>query len=117
MAGFPKRHAHWPPPPNARPWPDDHEPTPFQRAVVDAVAALAPGELVTYGELAQELGHPGSAQAIANVLRSAPGLPWWRVLPGDGRLYRTHAPVQAPLLEAEGHRIDRDRRVHPGGTV
>jgi methylated-DNA-protein-cysteine methyltransferase-like protein len=101
-------------PPKARPWPDDHDPTPFQRAVVAAVARLRPGELVTYGELAEELGRPGSGQAVANVLRSAAGLPWWRVVPADGRLYRTHAPVQAPLLEAEGHRVDEERRVRAG---
>jgi methylated-DNA-protein-cysteine methyltransferase-like protein len=96
------------------PWPEDHEPTPFQAAVVEGVAALGRGELITYGELAEELGRPGGGQAVANVLRSAPGLPWWRVLPAGGRLYRSHAPVQAPLLEAEGHRIDEHRWVHPG---
>ena len=56
------------------------------------------GELVTYGDLAEEVGRPGSAQAVANVLAAlVPGLQWWRVLPADGRLYRTHAPTQAPL--------------------
>ncbi len=99
-----------PPPPNAAPWPDGHVPTPFQRAVVEAVAGLRPGDVVTYGELAIEIGRPGSAQAIANVLRAVPELPWWRVVPSDGRLYRSHAPVQRKLLEAEGHRIV-DRRV------
>lgn len=82
--------------------------------MVEAVRGLAPGDLVTYGELAEELGRPGSGQAVANVLRSASGLPWWRVVPAEGRLYRSHAPVQAPLLEAEGHRVDGHRRVHPG---
>ena len=52
-------------------------------------------------------------QAVANVLRGVPGLPWWRVLPAGGRLYRDLAPVQAPLLEAEGHRVDGHLRVHP----
>ena len=86
-------------------------PTAFQRAVIDAVAELEVGELVTYGELAAELGRPGGGQAVANVLRAAPGLPWWRVVPADGRLYRTHEPVQAPLLVAEGHQVDEHRRV------
>jgi methylated-DNA-protein-cysteine methyltransferase related protein len=99
------------PPPNATPWPNEHQPTPFQQAVLEAVAGLAPGDLVGYGELAEELGRPGGAQAVANVLRSAPGLPWWRVVPADGRLYRSHAPVQAPLLEAEGHTLDGNRRL------
>lgn len=70
------------------------------------------GELTTYGEVAAEIGHPGSAQAVANALRGATDVPWWRVVPADGRLYRTHAAVQAPLLETEGHRVDQDRRVH-----
>ncbi len=102
-----------PPPPGFVPWPDDHVATPFQAAVVRVVAGLGPGELATYGEVAEEAGRPGAGQAVANVLRSAPDLPWWRVLPGDGRVYRTHAPVQVPLLEAEGHRVDEHRRAHP----
>jgi methylated-DNA-protein-cysteine methyltransferase related protein len=101
-------------PPNATPWHDEHEPTEFQRAVVEAVGRVTAGELVTYAEIAEEIGRPGAGQAVANVLRRAPDLPWWRVVPTDGRLYRSHAPVQAPLLEAEGHRIDGNRRVLPG---
>ncbi|MGI8755735.1 MAG: MGMT family protein [Acidimicrobiales bacterium] len=93
------------------PWSDDHEPTAFQRRVLDTLRALHPGEIVTYAELAEEIGHPGRAQAVGNVLRCAPDLPWWRVIPSDGRLYCTHAPVQRALLEAEGHRIDQHRRV------
>ena len=73
--------------------------------------ATTPGDLVTYGDLATELGRPGAGQAVANVLRRAPDLPWWRVVPADGRLYRTHAAVQTSLLEAEGHRVDTERRV------
>ncbi len=79
--------------------------------MIDAVRALGKGDLVTYGELAEELGRPGGGQAVANVLRSAPGLPWWRVVPAGGRLYCSHAPVQAPLLEAEGHSVDEHRRI------
>ena len=101
-------------PPRATPWPDHHEPTPFQRAVVEAAAALGPGELATYGELAEEAGYPGAQQAVGNVLRSAPDLPWWRVVPSTGRLYRSHAPTQAPLLRAEGHSVDEHGGVHPG---
>ncbi len=98
-------------PPNAEPWPDLHVPTPFQREVVEAIRTLAKGDVVTYSEIAQEVGHPGAGQAVANVLRRAPDLPWWRVVPAEGRLYRSHAATQAPLLEAEGHRVDEHRRV------
>lgn len=80
------------------------------------VLALGSGDLATYREIAEQLGRPAAAQAVANVLRSAPDLPWWRVTPSDGRLYRTHAPVQQPLLEAEGHTVDGERRVLAGSA-
>jgi methylated-DNA-protein-cysteine methyltransferase-like protein len=98
-------------PPNGAPWPDEHEPTPFQRAVVETVAALRPGDLASYADIAEEAGHPGAGQAVANVLRRAAGLPWWRVVPADGRVYRSHRPVQIPLLRAEGHPVDDDGRI------
>jgi methylated-DNA-protein-cysteine methyltransferase-like protein len=98
-------------PPNATPWPAGHAPTAFERAVIDAVSALAAGDLATYGELAEAVGSPGAGQAVANVLRRFDELPWWRVVPTDGRLYRSHAPIQGPLLEGEGHHIDENRRV------
>lgn len=85
--------------------------TPFQAAVVELVGGLAAGEVMTYAEVAQEIGRPGSGQAVANVLRRVPGLPWWRVIPSTGRLYRTHAPTQAPLLLADGVSVDDEGRV------
>lgn len=88
--------------------------TPFQQRVADVVGALPPGDLLTYGEVALEAGHPGAGQAVANVLRRVPGLPWWRVLPTNGRLYRQHREAATPLLQAEGHRVDDEGRVQPG---
>ena len=79
--------------------------------MIEVVRALAYGELATYGEIAEEVGRPGAGQAVANVLRRTTDLPWWRVVPAGGRLYRSHAPVQAPLLAAEGHDIDEARRI------
>ena len=102
-------------PPGGSPVPPAGELTEFQQLVAAAVAALQPGDVVTYAEVAAEIGRPGSAQAVANVLRRVPDLPWWRVIPTGGRLYRTHAPVQAPLLAAEGVEVDPDRWVRPAG--
>ncbi|MGJ9423363.1 MGMT family protein [Aeromicrobium sp. CF3.5] len=85
--------------------------TEFQREVAEVVAGLQVGELITYGEVALESGHPGAGQAVANVLRRVPGLPWWRVLSADGRLYCQHREVAEPLLEAEGHTVDEMGRV------
>lgn len=99
-----------PPPPGAHPEPPERL-TPFQAAVAEVVRGLAPGEVLTYGEVALEAGHPGAGQAVANVLRRVPGLPWWRVIPQGGRVYRTHADVQVPLLRADGVEVDDDRHV------
>lgn len=101
-------------PPGGHPEPPERL-TDFQAAVVAVVRQLGAGEVVTYDEVALEAGHPGAAQAVANVLRRVPALPWWRVVPRHGRLYRTHAPIQRPLLEAEGIAIDDDRRIVPDG--
>lgn len=97
-------------PPGGLPNPPDH-PTVFQRNVIAVVASLGPGDVATYAEVAEEAGHPGSAQAVANVLRQVPDLPWWRVIPSTGRLYRTHRPTQEPLLRADGITIDENGRV------
>lgn len=88
--------------------------TPFQQRVADVVEALRPGDLLTYGEVALEAGHPGAGQAVANVLRRVPGLPWWRVLPTNGRLYRQHREAATLLLQAEGHVVDDEGRVRSG---
>jgi methylated-DNA-protein-cysteine methyltransferase-like protein len=63
---------------------------------------LGPGEVASYGEIAEEAGFPGAARAVGNVLASTEGLPWWRVVRADGRLVATHAPEQARLLRREG---------------
>ena len=77
-------------------------PTDFQQRVVALVAALAPGEIVTYGELALEAGRPGAARAVGNIMATVDGLPWWRVVRADGRLLPGHEPEQARRLRAEG---------------
>lgn len=97
-------------PPGGMPNPPQ-QPTDFQRAVTAIVASLRPGDVATYAEVAAEAGHPGSAQAVANVLRRFPDLPWWRVIPSSGRLYRTHRPTQEPLLRREGVSIDETGKV------
>jgi alkylated DNA nucleotide flippase Atl1 len=71
--------------------------------VATVLMALAPGEVVTYGEVAAEAGRPGAARAVGRVLAtSAGGLPWWRVVRADGRLVPGHEDEHAQLLRAEG---------------
>jgi methylated-DNA-protein-cysteine methyltransferase-like protein len=85
--------------------------TPFERDVAAVLLALGPGDLVTYGEVAMEAGHPGAARAVGSMLRdSASGdYPWWRVVTNTGRLVPGAATEQAELLTAEGFEITGDR--------
>lgn len=76
--------------------------TEFQDAVVKVLLATGPGDVMTYGEVATEAGRPGAARAVSHVLNAVDGLPWWRVVAGDGRLIPHDPGRQAELLEAEG---------------
>jgi methylated-DNA-protein-cysteine methyltransferase related protein len=78
-------------------------PSPFTREVLRVVAALPSGEVLTYGEVAREAGRPGAARAVGAVLRRhGDQVPWWRVVPADGRLAPRVASEQRRRLEAEG---------------
>ena len=77
--------------------------TAFEDAVLEVVTSLEFGEVVTYGEVADQAGFPGAARAVGTVLRNCDGdIPWWRVV-GTGGLIRTPGKErQADLLRSEG---------------
>jgi methylated-DNA-protein-cysteine methyltransferase related protein len=82
----------------------------FAREVAAVVAATAPGEVVTYGEVAAEAGHPGAARAVGRVLRDHGGaLPWWRVVTAAGRLVPGRETDHAARLAAEGVPLEAGR--------
>ncbi|MDH3194266.1 MAG: MGMT family protein [Acidimicrobiia bacterium] len=74
----------------------------FEAAVRAVLTALQPGDVVTYGEVANEAGYPGAARAVGNILRGSESLPWWRVVNASGRLVPGHEREHARLLRAEG---------------
>ena len=80
------------------------------------IARLRPGEVATYGEVAEEAGFPGAARAVGNILARSEGLPWWRVVTSTGRLVPGHERVQAERLRSEGAVVFRGR-VRPGRTI
>lgn len=87
--------------------------TDFEAAVVRVLLATRPGDVMAYGEVAAEAGHPGAARAVGNLLRRLDGLPWWRVVAASGRLI-PHAPEeQARRLAAEGVETRGGRVVGP----
>jgi methylated-DNA-protein-cysteine methyltransferase-like protein len=90
--------------------------TPFERDVLAVLRRLRPGDVVSYGEVAEEAGHPGAARAVGGVLaRTRRPLPWWRVVTAAGRLAPGKEAEQARRLAAEGVAVD-GRRVLGGNA-
>ncbi|HEX2850132.1 MAG TPA: MGMT family protein [Acidimicrobiales bacterium] len=82
----------------------------FAERVVAAIEATAPGDVVTYGEIAAEAGAAGAARAVGTILaRSGGGLPWWRVVNAQGRLAPGKERDQATRLRAEGVAVEGGR--------
>lgn len=86
----------------------------FHEAVREVLLSLEPGEVVSYGEVAEQAGFPGAARAVGTLLRNdtGTGLPWWRVVAANGRLVPGHEEQHAERLRAEGVTI-RGGRVRP----
>ncbi len=61
---------------------------PFHQRVYAVARGIPPGETITYGELARQLGEPGAARAVGQALGAnpfAPVVPCHRILAADGR--------------------------------
>jgi methylated-DNA-protein-cysteine methyltransferase related protein len=78
----------------------------FEDDVVEVLRRLRPGEVVTYGEVAEEAGHPGSARAVGRVLAEVVDVPWWRVVTSTGRLVPGHEAEHERRLRAEGIAVE-----------
>jgi len=62
---------------------------PFQRRVYEAARAIGPGETLSYGGVAAQLGDPGKARAVGQALGRNPFaivVPCHRVLAANGKL-------------------------------
>jgi alkylated DNA nucleotide flippase Atl1 len=89
--------------------------TRFEQAVMRVLQSLRPGEVVTYGEVAAEAGHPGAARAVGRLLaENGDDLPWWRVVTSTGRLVPGHEVEHARRLRAEGVTVVGRRVAAPG---
>lgn len=83
--------------------------TAFQQRVWQALRAIPPGTTVSYGELADKLGMPSAARAVASACAANPlavAIPCHRVVRRDGGLsgYRWGVERKRQLLKREGRR-------------
>lgn len=81
----------------------------FYDAVHALVRRIPEGRVMTYGQVALELGAPAAARAVGYALAWLPpgtDVPWWRVVNAKGgislRGRGEEAELQRRLLEAEG---------------
>jgi len=82
-----------------------------ERRIVDVIRALAPGEVVTYGDIAEVAGYPGRSRLVGRILATTDEeLPWWRVVNAAGRLVPGNEHEQAAVLRGEGV-VVRDGKV------
>ncbi len=93
-------------------------PTPFAERVLDLVATIPPGHVLTYGDVAERLGSRAPRAVGTALARFGGSVPWWRVVRAGGLLAPGHEVAAAEHLRAEGvafsvtrdgERVDLDR--------
>lgn len=84
-------------------------PTAYARTVLDAVDAIPPGRVLTYGDVAELTGR-GTGRTVGTVLsRHGREVPWWRVVQASGRPAEPHLREALRLLAGEGCALAGDR--------
>jgi AraC family transcriptional regulator of adaptative response/methylated-DNA-[protein]-cysteine methyltransferase len=83
--------------------------TPFQLQVWQALLAIPPGQVATYGQIAAALGRPRAARAVGAAVAANPLawlIPCHRVIGASGALtgYRWGLPVKRAMLAWEAAR-------------
>lgn len=88
----------------------------FQQRIWQIVAAIPPGKVATYGDIARLAGSPRAARQVGGVLRRLPPgstLPWHRVLNRHGAVSLQGDDLlrQRDALAAEGVEISDDGKI------
>jgi len=77
-------------------------PTSFAEQVLDLVARIPAGHVLTYGEVAERLGRRAPRAVGTTLSRFGGGVPWWRVVRSGGWLAPGNEQDAASRLRAEG---------------
>jgi alkylated DNA nucleotide flippase Atl1 len=77
-------------------------PTPFAERVLDLVATIPPGRVLTYGDVAERVGSRAPRAVGTTLARFGGGVPWWRVVRAGGFLAPGHEVSATEHLVAEG---------------
>lgn len=77
----------------------------LRQRIWQVTAAIPPGTVATYGQIAELAGLPGGARQVGLTLSRLPRgtrLPWHRVINAAGRISIADPSRQQALLESEG---------------
>lgn len=85
--------------------------TPFQRSVWQALQSIPAGKVVSYGQIANDIGKPKAARAVGTAVGDNPVslvIPCHRVINRSGALgnYGWGIDLKRKLLQAEGAQIE-----------
>ena len=99
----------------------------FASRVLDVVESIPPGQVMSYGDIAEYLGQGGPRQVGRVMALWGGGVAWWRVIHADGSLLAGHEQValaryreeDTPMRPAAGGgpgRVDMRRARWTGGS-
>jgi alkylated DNA nucleotide flippase Atl1 len=73
----------------------------YASRVLDVVDSIAPGTVMSYGDVAEFLGQGGPRQVGRIMAMWGGGVAWWRVVHADGSLLAGHERAALAAYEAE----------------
>jgi alkylated DNA nucleotide flippase Atl1 len=74
----------------------------FASDVLDVVDAIPPGQVMSYGDIAEYLGRGGPRQVGRVMSTSGGAVPWWRVIHADGSVAAGHERAALRQYQKEG---------------
>jgi alkylated DNA nucleotide flippase Atl1 len=81
----------------------------YTELVLSLVEQIPPGQVATYGDIAEMVGRGGPRQVGHVMAQFGGGVPWWRVVRADGRPARSLEKRGLTLLKADPTPINGDR--------
>ena len=102
---------------------EDGGPDEYADEVLSVVERIPPGQVMSYGDIAEYVGRGGPRQVGAVMSAWGGGVPWWRVVRADGRPASghevralSHYAAEATPMRPQGDRVDMDRARWDGGS-
>jgi alkylated DNA nucleotide flippase Atl1 len=90
--------------------------TDFAARVLDVVEAIPPGQVMSYGDIAEYLGEGGPRQVGRVMALWGGGVPWWRVVHADGSLLAGHERAALARYTEEGTPLRTGTDGRPSGV-